>query len=285
MSRKVNIFRVQPPLLFDQFTGAAGGYSFRKLRTGATLCCRIRRSSDNAEQNIGFLGREFDSVAALAFCGAGSGFITTWYDQTTNGRNSTQTSATLQPRIINAGVLDTQFGKAAIKFDGVNDFLDSGDNFAPISGELFIASVGELKANGRTMYSKAINALSNQRNCFGWNTAAFFGGVGTGIKSFLSATDLSFVTATGAATASAKLYNQQFNVSTNRIYQNNVLSNSVSTAPGIPATNNSIFRIGIYSTVGQYNDGLLSELVIWQSAQAANLSGINTNINNYYGIY
>lgn len=98
---------------------SAAAYSLRKLREIYTgNCIRVRRSSDNTEQNIGFLNGQLDTISLLSFVGNSSGFVTTWYDQSGNGRNAIQTSYILQPRIMNNGVLDTKNGKPTIRFTG-----------------------------------------------------------------------------------------------------------------------------------------------------------------------
>ncbi len=82
------------PLLLDTYTGAAVAYSLRQLRTAYTgAAIRVRRSSDNAEQNIGFVNNVLDTASLLTFCGAGNGFVTTWYDQSGNANNATQSTA------------------------------------------------------------------------------------------------------------------------------------------------------------------------------------------------
>lgn len=86
-------------------------YSLYKLRGAQTLCCRVRRSSDNAEQDFGFAwsfaygGWWVDHVAIAAFVGAGDGFVTVWYDQSGNGRDIACTIAGGQPSIVINGAL------------------------------------------------------------------------------------------------------------------------------------------------------------------------------------
>jgi len=66
--------------LLDTYPNAAVAYSLRKLRTafmGSAI--RVRRSSDNTEQDIGFVNNELDTSSLTTFCGAGNGFVTTWY--------------------------------------------------------------------------------------------------------------------------------------------------------------------------------------------------------------
>lgn len=113
--------------IFDLLSpGIGSGYSVRKLRTAyAGNCLRVRRSSDNTEQDIGFSGNDLDTTSLLSFVGAGSGFVVTWYDQSGNGINVTMATTANQPRIVNAGSLDTENSKATLVFDGSNDALAS----------------------------------------------------------------------------------------------------------------------------------------------------------------
>ena len=75
-----------PAYLLDLYN-SEGAYSMRKISSTATNCVRVRRSNDNAEQDIGFVGDELDTTALLTFVGANNGFVTTWYDQSGNSRD------------------------------------------------------------------------------------------------------------------------------------------------------------------------------------------------------
>lgn len=109
----------------DNYTSNLWGACWlSKVRSNYTgSCFRVRRSSDNAEQDIGFVGRVFDSAALASFVGANDGHIVTFYDQSGNGRNFAQATAANQPRIVIAGAV-----QAGIKFDGSNDILVSSAN-------------------------------------------------------------------------------------------------------------------------------------------------------------
>jgi hypothetical protein len=105
-------------------TGATGAYGLRRLKSTATLAIRVRRSNDNVEADIGFtLTGDLDQGALLTHCGANSGFIVTLYDQTGNSRHFTQATSTLQPRIVNSGVVDKKNNKPTLVFDGSDDRL------------------------------------------------------------------------------------------------------------------------------------------------------------------
>ena len=87
-----------PSLLLDIFgTNVLGAYSLRKLSssyTGAAI--RVRRDTDNAEQDIGFDSNgDLDTSALNAFV-PDNGYVVKWYDQSGNGRDGTQISANKQ---------------------------------------------------------------------------------------------------------------------------------------------------------------------------------------------
>jgi len=108
-------------LLLDTYPNAAAAYSLRKLRTAyAGSAIRVRRSSDNTEQDIGFVDGELDTVSLLAFCGVGNGFVTTWYDQSGNARNATQATAVNQPQIVSNGIINAINSKTIIDFNNKN---------------------------------------------------------------------------------------------------------------------------------------------------------------------
>ena len=101
---------------------AAAAYSLRLLRTAYTgPAVRVRRSNDNSEQDIGFNSDgTLDTTALTTFVGANSAFVTTWYDQSGYGRHATQATAAHQPRIVNAGTIDTIGGRPAVRYIRLN---------------------------------------------------------------------------------------------------------------------------------------------------------------------
>jgi len=112
-------------LILDRLSASAVTiYSLRRMRGAYTgFCIRVRRSSDNTEQNIGFVNNVIDTVALLAFVGAGDGFVVTKYDQSVNGFNATQATAANQPRIVSGGVLNIVNSRSSLSFDGTNHFM------------------------------------------------------------------------------------------------------------------------------------------------------------------
>lgn len=90
----------------------------KKVISTATNCLRVRRSSDNTEQDFGFSGTAVDSAAIVTFCGAGDGFVTKLYDQTGHGFDAVQATAANQPKIVSAG---SYLGR--VTFDATNDTM------------------------------------------------------------------------------------------------------------------------------------------------------------------
>lgn len=139
---------------------SAAAYSLRRLRcTYAGSAIQVRRSSDNALQNIGFTTTgDLDTVALKTFIGANSGFVATWYDQSTNGRNATQATTTSQPRIVNAGVIERQNTMPAIYFGGLTNRLFT----ANFSGYATAACFnGVAKVNTNLTYNTIVNKTNN----------------------------------------------------------------------------------------------------------------------------
>jgi hypothetical protein len=75
--------------------------------------------------------RELNDTSALtlkeyrktSISAGGSAFVKTWYDQSGNGRNATQTTSANQPQIVSNSAILLQVGKPSIKYDGVNDYM------------------------------------------------------------------------------------------------------------------------------------------------------------------
>lgn len=253
------------PLLLDAYPSAAAAYSLRKLRgayTGSAI--RVRRSSDNTESNIGFtaLGN-LDTTSLTSFCGSGNGFVTTWYDQSGNGYNATQTTAANQPQIVSSGsvLVDTlskpQISMGTTCFLNVNTALSFTQPFTPIAVAEPIATSGFefiFDTNG-----------GNRITTFSSNTQlpAMFAGV--------------TVTGTATHTRAQHLYFSIYNTSNSFLFLDGVQRISGNT--GL----NSLSNI----TLGRTNDsiGKSSEYIFYSTNQASNRTGIESNINSYYAIY
>jgi hypothetical protein len=104
-------------LIDDTSNPPTWAYSLRKLSSSYTWSAiRVRRSSDNTEQDIGFTNNELNTWALLSFVGSWNWFVTIWYDQSGNWRNATQTTQSSQPYIVQTWVIPTRNNKPIIRY-------------------------------------------------------------------------------------------------------------------------------------------------------------------------
>jgi len=296
-------------LLLDQYSGAAAAYSLRKLRTAYTgSAIRVRRSSDNSEQDIGFTSAgDLDTASLKTFVGANSGFVTTWYDQSGNARNATQTTAANQPRVVNAGIVERSNGKPSIRFIShlmsVNytnfHLIDTLRTFNIVTPVLAAAANvtteilwgydgggGSSTAGSRGISWGAATVLINNEKFgmyFSNSTSGGGGRLGQTNYTRNANTMVLHETINRNGTPGTLWYlnndntNRSFNLSAN-------MNTNTNTAPSNTETTSTNFWIK--STQGNINAVELtySELIIYTSLINSR-SGIQTNINNYYSIW
>lgn len=134
---------------------------------------RVRRSSDNAEQDI-YANPDgtLDTVSLLSFCGAGSGYGVTLYDQSGNGNHLTQATSANQPRIVTSGVVETKDGFPALRFrysgsTAVSKLLNTSMSNLAIQSTVFVvASLETTQAVDQTIceiYSSTERNIINHR--------------------------------------------------------------------------------------------------------------------------
>lgn len=88
----------------SDFVTVYAAWGVRKMVRGYSgQAIRVRRSSDNMEADIGFVGKDLDVSALLAHVGAGDGFVKTIYDQSGNSKDFVQGTSTYQPKIVSSG--------------------------------------------------------------------------------------------------------------------------------------------------------------------------------------
>jgi hypothetical protein len=263
------------PLLLDLYPSAAVAYSVRKLRTAYTgNSIRVRRSSDNAEQDIGFSGNNLDTSALTTFCSGTNGFVTTWYDQSGNANNATQTTAANQPQIVSSGSVLTLTGigsaRPILSFDGTNDTF----NITPITLGQFASFYPYKKtASADVSIWMANNGVTGNPY-----TPVIYQNLGTYIQnnsvnqySNLAYNNTNYVLISGSYSGS---------VGSIQINNSNIALN-LGTAT---STGTQINNIGRRQPL-EHSKGSVPEIILYTFDNSANVSAINTNINTYYGIY
>ncbi len=178
-----NAVQMGQPRRSNVFSTTTAAYALR-IPAGSTYSgplIRVRRSSDNAESDFSAVifpdvsgNRWIDTVALLAFVTSGGGFVTTWYDQSGNGRHATQASLLSQPRIVTAGVLDTSNGRPTLVFSGTQClYATSPSN--PLASAFTQNAVG---TGAGVLVALSTTAANNQNSCLGAANMSAFGAIG-----------------------------------------------------------------------------------------------------------
>jgi hypothetical protein len=299
---------VQATTLLDLYPNAAAAYSLRLLRVGYTgSAIRVRRASDNTEQNIGFtaLGG-LDTSSLTTFCSGTNGFVTTWYDQSGNARNITQSTAANQPQIVSSGSVVTENGKPAVQFDGLSNVLTASTaadwNFLHQAGVYFnfgVAKAGDVAdpnniyaiwGNTQTVvqngsYFAFDDRLSASRNNALVQVIGANGVVALNVVDNYQNPNVQFLHTIRVNPNNSTLSERSAVASNGAIFnKNNTSSDPTNTNPASRPL--SIGAVPNASNVLLFFlKGLVQEQIFYPSDQSSNRTGIETNINNFYSIY
>jgi hypothetical protein len=259
-----------PPFtgLLDTYGGAAAAYSVRLLSSAwsGESCVRVRvDTTGQPEYNIGFVNNELDTATLEGHCTGGlDAYVVTWYDQSGNGNDVAQTTASDQPKIVSGGSTILENGKPTIYFDGVNDWLVNNDTISASSNYWVFYARNLRASSGDYVFDSAIGRLVLERT---YNNAYFDGGFkGTAISSGNHLVHFELVSPSSGA-----------------IYED-----GTNTQSGLPYTQTAISSenaIGARYFSGNNANINMQEFIIYNTDQSSNRTGIETNINDYYSIY
>jgi hypothetical protein len=255
--------------LLDTYSSATVAYSLRKLRNGYYgFAIRVRRSSDNAEQDIAFnTSGGLDTTSLLAFVGSGNGFVTTWYDQSGNNNNALNTTAASQPQIFSSGSLITSSG-----------------------------GIVSLSCQNKNLSNSMTNTLTHTQfigmECSTTGNSALFGLPFTSLVGAPNGDKYSGIAQPGSSSSPAQYFgspsyyvnNTLISATRAALYSNTVTStkklvNITSTSVGSTVSSRQLQYEGY---TGNYK---VFEVIIYNTDQSSNITTINNNINTYYSIY
>lgn len=265
-------------LVLDAYPSAACALGLRKLSTAYTgAAIRVRRASDNAEQDIGFSGDDLDLSALSSFCAGTDGLIKTLYDLTGNGNHFTQTNHAYQPRIVVAGAVLMIGDKPKIDFDGVDDFLVAPEFMTSPTVTLITCTKADVAGNSSNWRSifwdygavqNQVIVLSNYnayvRDAGGQiMQIATLGGTGHGVRSMtVGGTQLNYWT-------------NQTNVSTTNANYAQTTWNGAFSQPTIGRN---------ASSTNHLFEGGMQELLFYFDDRAGTRAAIENNQAGYYGV-
>jgi len=276
----INPYLVQPSVpaftgLLDTYSGATVAYSAaRRLATAYTgALIRVRRSSDNTEQDIGYDGSNvLDESALTSFVGANDGFVTTWYDQSGNSKNATQSTASNQHRIVSSGIIEKDGGKPCL-----NTLTRPPMSFTTTDykNAITIAKVDT---------QNLINYLVGLTGTFNYGT--FYNGSYGGIDG-IGAYDM---------VNTRSLTGEDLNRHLGWLQMKS--GNLYAAKDGASESNLGTFAPPPYTSYAQANElggrsllsvlyfqGKIQEIILYNSDQTSNKTGLESNINTFYSIY
>lgn len=273
------VYVKRDPAPLKLFNNVLNVYSMRKVildYTGPAI--RVRRSSDDAEQDIGFVGVDLDIAALLSFVAGGDGFVTIIYDQSGNGKDIAQTTNSSQASLVTSGLVNLLNGKPALSFDGTDDHYIR----TPPAGEL---NSGEM--------SWFIVLQSNDPTA------------GQLIVGYNRNATIFFFTGTGASDGEMRFFSQPNQVSASyedgeqiqvtclsadgvtdgsKLFINGILGGEFTDVWGATTSDNAVViganRIGASS----FADMLFQEILIFDDDNETNRTVIENNQNVFYGM-
>ena len=278
---------VQNNLLLDLYTGSQVGLSLRKISGAYSgACIKVRRSTDSALLDIGFVNDELDTVSLIAFVGTGSGktgFIHTWFDQSGNGRDFVQTTIARQPIIVINGSVLTTNSKPSILFTGAtNNFLSlTTSAFAGMVFDLYSVNLIGVYTGGNN-YESPILGINNDLQWGVTKINPSFQETSKGMMQRDAITStMSIPYPELGIQKLVNFYNAAGNINT-ITFNNHSGWSSVQSPVALIGSQNLL--IGSFNVAGGEFSGSMQELIFWNGNQVANKSGIKSNITSHFSI-
>jgi hypothetical protein len=218
------------------------------------------------------IGETYGITGIPAYDNTVDGFVETWYDQSGNGNDATQSVAASQPKIVDAGVLVSgNTGEPAFTGDGVDDILSLSSSINFGTGEFFVSTVVDVDTGGVVIGSASPN----------WMLLV----TTSSIQVRASNTNVIYIISPDSVLTAGESYLISLSRVENDItaYVNGVAQADVETV--VSTDTFSADRFLQRGTNGNPYPDPVSEVIIYASDQSANRVAIETNINDHYNIY
>jgi hypothetical protein len=270
----------------DAFAFPWRAYSLRRLLslyTGPLV--RVRRSSDDTTQDIGFdLAGDLDADTLTTFVGGGNGFVTRWYDQSGGGAHLEQGTAGAQPSLVTSGVVNTLDGLPALTLDGTDDWLT-------------VASAGLYAAGAASMAIVFSGASASNSVVVGESNNAGGGALYRLMRSSTAAWNTQATNNTGSLWANSVSGDTTFDAAQHQAFFSDSGSQINTWRDGAPkhvalaAVRSGVMTLSNLSlgahlnggTPANFLNGKVQELVLWTSNQSVDRVAISDAQSSYWG--
>jgi hypothetical protein len=277
------------------FSSAVAAYSLRNLNLSLSNVVKVRRSNDNVESD--FTANEITNGTLAAWVGAGNnGHVVTWYDQTGNGQNLTQSVAANQPIIVSNGSVVQGNSKPSIDFSSTSHLLATNltglTTYTALDYWCYCIPVLAAAANTSTI---SIGRLSVEGNN---NREYYFGCVATGNLSNETLSNYVSTNTIGRLGANSTYYTrtanfpslfniQAYTTGFKEFVNGQEITLNLNAGVNVnqDLTPAIVCDTNLFELVGEQGAHKTSEVIVFDTQQASNRSSIEASINNYYNIY
>ena len=241
---------------------AAAVYSLRSLTGGDPDVVRVRIGGTTTEET--FTASGVSSGALVDFVGSGNdGFVTIWYDQSGNGNNAVQPTASEQPKIVDSATGALVPG--GLLFSG-GQTIDTTATFSFASGSS-VSLFGVNKATGSIgSYLVKVGTYIIWRLAGGTRRMSLGANANAGSIS-------------GNEELWVPIMNVNSSGGTGNFFVDGTLASSADEGIGSSTVTNKVLKIGNSNWNGTAN-----EIILYTSDQTANRPALEANIMTNYGI-
>jgi len=258
--------------LLDTYTGSIGAYSLRKLSSSYSGDAIVVTTDGVDSQTIGFSGNDLDTATLESFAGSGDAYVSTWYDQSGNSRNFTQSTFANMPKIVSSGTTITQNSKPIVEFDGSTRYMDLAAQ-QTFSDEFFMTFAMRPTSN-----ANAFGSLLNGEGT-AQNRVLVYENTTTSIR--IKGTSFTQIDGWNIGTyTNYTIERRSSDVIRQYFYGNEHSDDAFSQNWPI------LFRLGGNKNLDaiQSLHGQISEMIFWNTDESANRVDIETNIRDFYSI-
>ena len=197
------------------------------------------------------------------------GHVTTWYDQSGNGNSATNLTASQQPLIVDGGTLVEENSKAAVEYDGAGDQLALSSSI----------SLGDSDFAINLVYRSLLTS-SEDYVLFGQSGQSRMRLYDYQVRLYISNVTYDFASSNNFG--SQYLYTLEADAARGlQVYRDGTATGSELTI----ASGDDFVQEFIGNGVTRPINGRLQEVIIFNSDQSSNRTGIETNINDHFDIY